>query len=77
MSSVRLLRHESDLVPMLWQPSALVQAPPRRDDESTIGLCFSVWMRARFSPENTASGLDIVHRADNESAPLLRAWVAA
>ena len=38
VSSIRFFRHESDLVPMLWHPFALMQAPPRRDDEPTIGL---------------------------------------
>ena len=47
VSSIRLLRHESDLIPVLWQPPAFVQAPPRRDDEPTIGFCLSVGMSTR------------------------------
>lgn len=47
VSSIRLFRHESDLISVLRQPSALVQAPPRRDDESTIGFCLSVGMCPR------------------------------
>lgn len=47
VSSIRLFRHKSDLIPVLWQPSALVQAPPRRDDEPTISFRFSVGMSPR------------------------------
>ena len=44
VSSIRLLRHESDLVSVIRQPPALMQAPPRRDDESTIGFRLSIGM---------------------------------
>ena len=44
--SIRLFHHKPDLVSVLRQPFAFVQAPPRRDDESTIGLCFPVWVGA-------------------------------
>lgn len=47
VSSVRLLRHESDLIPVLRQPPAFVQAPPRRDDEPSICFCFPVGMSPR------------------------------
>ena len=47
VSSIRLLRHESDLIPVLWQPPAFVQAPPRRDDEPTISFCFPGGMSTR------------------------------
>lgn len=47
VSSIRLFRHESDLIPVLRQPPAFVQAPPRRDDEPTISFRFPVGMSPR------------------------------
>ena len=46
--SIRLFHHKPDLVSVLRQPFAFVQAPPRRDDESTIGLCFPVWVGTTY-----------------------------
>ena len=51
VSSIRLFRHESDLISVLRQPPAFVQAPPRRDDEPTISFRFPVGM----SPDTAQS----------------------
>ena len=65
VSSIRLFRHESDLIPVFWQPSALVQAPPRRDDESTIGFCFPVGMSTRHGT---------VQRTQHQRLDALTVW---
>ena len=67
VSSIRLFRHESDLIPVFWQPSALVQAPPRRDDESTIRFRLSIGM---------STGHGTVQRTQHQRLDALTVWTA-
>lgn len=67
VSSIRFFRHESDLVPMLWHPFALMQAPPRRDDESTIRFRLSIGM---------STGQITIKRAEHQRLITFTVWTA-
>ena len=67
VSSIRLFRHESDLISVLRQPSALVHAPPRRDDESTIRFRLSIGM---------STGQITIKRAEHQRLITFTVWTA-